>query len=165
MQNKSRKRKYINERTRRELNVITITDCLSHSSYFMAIFAYSNWDAFRCCSNGVGFGQIHILTLVIGTSLVGVLIDFPLHWLAGSFLTENGYHFLRCKIAFYVFISLLVTLLGYGLLAFTHLPILQQTALFFGCILDYRITCDTVILTLFILSVSANNIITRKKNI
>ena len=32
-----------------------------------------------------GFGQIHILTLVIGTSLVGVLIDFPLHWLAGSF--------------------------------------------------------------------------------
>ena len=31
-----------------------------------------------------GFGQIHILTLVIGTSLVGVLIDFPLHWLAGS---------------------------------------------------------------------------------
>ena len=44
-----------------------------------------------------GFGQIHILTLVIGTSLVGVLIDFPLHWLAGSLLTENGYHFLRCK--------------------------------------------------------------------
>lgn len=30
------------------------------------------------------FGQIHILTLVIGTSLVGVLIDFPLHWLTSS---------------------------------------------------------------------------------
>ena len=50
-----------------------------------------------------GFGQIHILTLVIGTSLVGVLIDFPLHWLAGSLLTENGCPFLRCKIAFYLF--------------------------------------------------------------
>ena len=30
------------------------------------------------------FGQVHILTIVIGTSLVGMLVDFPLHWLAPS---------------------------------------------------------------------------------
>lgn len=36
------------------------------------------------------FGQIHILTLVIGTSLVGVLIDFPLHWLTSSLFCVNG---------------------------------------------------------------------------
>ena len=51
---KSRKRKHINERTRREFNVIIITDCLSYSSYFMAIFADSNWNAFRCRCNRVG---------------------------------------------------------------------------------------------------------------
>ena len=78
-----------------------------------------------------GFGQIHILTLVIGTSLVGVLIDFPLHWLAGSFFDRKWLPLLAMqKLRFTFFISLLVTLLGYGLLAFTHLPILQQTALF-----------------------------------
>ena len=78
-----------------------------------------------------GFGQIHILTLVIGTSLVGVLIDFPLHWLAGSLFDRKWLPLLAMqKLCFTFFISLLVTLLGYGLLAFTHLPILQQTALF-----------------------------------
>ena len=78
-----------------------------------------------------GFGQIHILTLVIGTSLVGVLIDFPLHWLAGSLFDRKWLPLLTMqKLRFTFFISLLVTLLGYGLLAFTHLPILQQTALF-----------------------------------
>ena len=78
-----------------------------------------------------GFGQIHILTLVIGTSLVGVLIDFPLHWLAGSLFDRKWLPLLAMqKLHFTFFISLLVTLLGYGLLAFTHLPILQQTALF-----------------------------------
>ena len=30
------------------------------------------------------FGEVHILTIVIGTSLVGMLVDFPLHWLAPS---------------------------------------------------------------------------------
>lgn len=30
------------------------------------------------------FGQIHILAVVIGTSLVGMLVDFPLHWLTPS---------------------------------------------------------------------------------
>ena len=78
-----------------------------------------------------GFGQIHILTLVIGTSLVGVLIDFPLHWLAGSLFDRKWLPLLAMqKLRFTFFISLLVTLLGYGLLAFTYLPILQQTALF-----------------------------------
>lgn len=78
-----------------------------------------------------GFGQIHILTLVIGTSLVGVLIDFPLHWLASSLFDRKWLSLLAMqKLRFTFFISLLVTLLGYGLLAFTHLPILQQTALF-----------------------------------
>lgn len=78
-----------------------------------------------------GFGQIHILTLVIGTSLVGVLIDFPLHWLARSLFDRKWLPLLAMqKLRFTFFISLLVTLLGYGLLAFTHLPILQQTALF-----------------------------------
>lgn len=79
----------------------------------------------------LGFGQIHILTLVVGTSLIGVLIDFPLHWLASSLFNRewNAQRAME-KLRFTFFISLLVTLLGYGLLGFTVLPVLQQTALF-----------------------------------
>lgn len=79
----------------------------------------------------LGFGQIHILTLVIGTSLIGVLIDFPLHWLAGSLLSRHWQAqgaMKKLRLAFSL--SLLITLLGYGLLGFTPLPVLQQTALF-----------------------------------
>ncbi|EGY33921.1 putative membrane protein [Aggregatibacter actinomycetemcomitans serotype e str. SC1083] len=77
------------------------------------------------------FGQIHILTIVIGTSLIGVLIDFPLHWLASS-LFHQPWHAVQAmqKLRFTFLISLLVTLLGYGLLGFTALPVLKQTALF-----------------------------------
>ncbi|AIJ32218.1 MMPL family transporter [Actinobacillus suis] len=76
-------------------------------------------------------GKIHLLTLVIGTSLVGVLIDFPLHWLASSLSVRNWQAEQAMKDhQFTFFISLMVTLLGYGLLWFTDLPILKQTALF-----------------------------------
>nr|WP_244149105.1 hypothetical protein [Rodentibacter mrazii] len=83
------------------------------------------------CAVILSFGQVHILTIVIGTSLVGVLIDFPLHWLASSLFAANwqakqAMHSLR----FTFLISLLITLVGYALLGFTHLPILKQTALF-----------------------------------
>ncbi|OOH90632.1 hypothetical protein BMT54_04145 [Pasteurellaceae bacterium 15-036681] len=77
------------------------------------------------------FGHIHILTLVIGTSLIGVLIDFPLHWLASSLFATNWQPTqAMAKLRFTFLVSLLVTLLGYGLLGFTALPVLQQTALF-----------------------------------
>lgn len=77
------------------------------------------------------FGQIHILTLVIGTSLIGVLIDFPLHWASSSLFsrTWNGYEVMKALCPTFM-ISLLVTLLGYSLLGMTSLPVLKQTALF-----------------------------------
>lgn len=77
------------------------------------------------------FEQVHILTLVIGTSLVGVLIDFPLHWLSGS-LNNPSWHAQRAmqQLKKTFLISLSVTVLGYLLLGFTPLPVLQQTALF-----------------------------------
>ncbi|MDP8098902.1 MMPL family transporter [Pasteurella atlantica] len=77
------------------------------------------------------FGQIHILTIVIGTSLIGVLIDFPLHWLASSRFYKNWNAQQEMnKLRFPFFISLIITLIGYLLLAFTSLPVLQQTAIF-----------------------------------
>ncbi|EIC13710.1 hypothetical protein QG041_03850 [Kingella kingae] len=81
------------------------------------------------------FGEIHALTLVVGTSLVGVLVDFPLHWLASSLFAKqpalawHGALTMRRLLPSF-WISLLITVLGYLLLWFTPLPVLRQTAIF-----------------------------------
>ncbi|MCP2040746.1 putative exporter [Neisseria sp. HSC-16F19] len=81
------------------------------------------------------FGEIHVLTLVIGTSLVGMLVDFPLHWLAPSaFAARDGHGWQAQEAMRHVrptfVISLTITVLGYVLLWFTPLPVLRQTAVF-----------------------------------
>lgn len=83
-------------------------------------------------------GQIHVLTVVIGTSLVGMLVDFPLHWLVPSLFAKQGFRqpenwqaqasMREVLPAFGV--SLAVTVSGYILLWFTPLPVLRQTAIF-----------------------------------
>lgn len=92
-------------------------------------------------------GKVHILTLVIGTSLIGVLIDFPLHWLASSLTTlqwqpEKSMRQHRSTFL----LTLSITLLGYGLLWFTSLPILKQTALFSAVALVIAILCTLLFL-------------------
>ena len=83
------------------------------------------------------FGEVHILTIVIGTSLVGMLVDFPLHWLAPSVFrqpendkwsSESAMKHVLPSFA----ISLTITVLGYALLWFTLLTVLRQTAVFSG---------------------------------
>ena len=95
----------------------------------------------------IWFGKIHILTLVIGTSLIGVLIDFPLHWLTASLFNPQWQAEKAMKqLRFTFIISLLVTLLGYGLLGFTSLPVLKQTALFSATALIGAILCTLLFL-------------------
>ena len=112
------------------------------------------------------FGQIHILTLVIGTSLVGVLIDFPLHWLTSSLFhkqwqAENTMQ----KLRFTFMISLIVTLLGYGLLGFTALPVLQQTALFSAVALVMAVLATLLFLPKCFQHYQANKRLLSEKNL
>jgi len=76
------------------------------------------------------FGSIHILTLVIGASLIGVAVDFPLHWLgksyAGSWQAKPA---LRLVLPALV-MSLMASLIGYLALLFTPFIALSQTAIF-----------------------------------
>ncbi|VFR38091.1 FIG021862: membrane protein, exporter [plant metagenome] len=77
------------------------------------------------------FGHVHAMTLAIGISLLGVAIDFPMHWLGKSYGVRNwdawgGIRLVRTGLS----ISLTTTLIGYVALAFTPFPALQQTAVF-----------------------------------
>lgn len=77
------------------------------------------------------FGSIHLLTLVIGASLIGVAVDFPLHWLGKSYGMADwrSWPALR-RVLPGLTISLAATLVGYVALAFTPFPALTQTAVF-----------------------------------
>lgn len=92
------------------------------------------------------FGHIHVLTLVVGTSLVGVLVDFPLHWLAPALFAGNqweGRRTMRQMLPSFG-VSLAITVLGYVLLLFAPLLVLQQTAVFSAAALVGAL-CATVL--------------------
>lgn len=81
------------------------------------------------------FGQIHLLTLVIGTSLLGLLLDLPLHWL-GSAQAQHWQGKATMRALRKPFLaSTAITLLGYLMMLFAPLEILQQTAIFSACAL------------------------------
>lgn len=77
------------------------------------------------------FGSIHVLTLVIGASLIGVAVDFPMHWLGKRFGMPDwqAWPALR-RVLPGLTISLAASLVGYVALAFTPFPALTQTAVF-----------------------------------
>ncbi len=77
------------------------------------------------------FGQIHLLTLVLGGSLIGVAIDYPLHllskrWSHAPWRSAELLRLTRPGLT----LSLVSSLIGYLALAFSPFPALTQIALF-----------------------------------
>lgn len=87
------------------------------------------------------FGQVHILTIVFGASLIGIVIDYSLHYFyhgaqydtrdfAVSTTVPN-----RDRESLYkaMVLSLMTSLIGYAALGFSDLEALQKVALFSCC--------------------------------
>ena len=77
------------------------------------------------------FGKLHILTLVFGASLIGVVIDYSLHFFCDGlglrhWTPMSGLKYVLPGIAF----GLLTSLLGYAGLGFSPFPGLQEIAVF-----------------------------------
>lgn len=82
------------------------------------------------------FGKIHLMTLVFGASLIGVSVDYSLHYLCKyqelsqvSDAKNRALHVLE-KLLPALSLSLITSVLGYSSLLSTPLPGLQQIALF-----------------------------------
>lgn len=74
------------------------------------------------------FGSIHVLTLVFGSSLIGVVVDYALHFYyfqAHHPQSENRLPLYRA-----LFLSLLTSVIGFSALAWSGLAALQQVAVF-----------------------------------
>ncbi|QLE87291.1 MMPL family transporter [Shewanella sp. Scap07] len=79
------------------------------------------------------FGEVHLLTLVFGTSLIGVAIDYCFHFYCER-LNQNNHDAAQAIKAIFPAISLalLTTVLAYVAIGFTPFPGMQQVASFCG---------------------------------
>ena len=77
------------------------------------------------------FGEIHLMTLVFGASLIGVCVDFSFYFMAIQSVRrdESGLLVLR-PILSGLFIGLMTTLLAYLFLSFTPFPAFKQISVF-----------------------------------
>ena len=71
------------------------------------------------------FGGVHVLTIVFGASLIGVVIDYSLHYFYHQKAGSQQTHLQSA-----LFLSLCTSLIGYAALSFSALTSLQQVALF-----------------------------------
>lgn len=73
------------------------------------------------------FEQIHILSIIISASLIGLVVDFSLHWLSNNqhkILTSSSIKPVRK----YLIINFIITAIGYLLFMFSNMSLLQQIA-------------------------------------
>ncbi|MDR2506381.1 MAG: hypothetical protein LBD67_00045 [Candidatus Accumulibacter sp.] len=78
------------------------------------------------------FGEIHLITLVFGASLIGDTIDYPIQYLSARLGAGKAWDPLSGlrRIAPGLTMALLVGILGYGVLVFLPFPALLQIAAF-----------------------------------
>ena len=93
------------------------------------------------------FGQIHVLTLVLGASLVGVSVDFPLHYLSKSWTLQpwHSHRALRLTLPG-LLLALITNVIGYLAMGFTPFPALSQVAVFSAAGLVGAFACATCLL-------------------
>jgi predicted exporter len=77
------------------------------------------------------FGHMHVMTLVLGSSLIGVAVDYPLHYLSKSWTLKpwKSWPALRLTLPG-LSLSLATSCIGYLALAWTPFPALTQIAVF-----------------------------------
>ena len=79
------------------------------------------------------FGSVHILTIVFGASLIGIVVDYSLHYFYHflSHQRDSGKKHAPSGILFRaMLLSVLTSLVGYGALGLSDLLILKKVALF-----------------------------------
>lgn len=77
------------------------------------------------------FGQMHVMTLVLGSSLIGVAVDYPLHYLSKSWSLRPWHSWPAVRLTLPgMSLSLATSCIGYLALAFTPFPALTQIAAF-----------------------------------
>lgn len=127
---------------RREISVIGGVSILAIIGMFIACFrslapllAALGSLAFGCSlafvSTQLIYGSLHLITLVFGAGLLGVAIDYALHYTVRAWSTDNATRLSPLSgILGSLGLALLTSIVGYACLFQAPLPSLQQIALF-----------------------------------
>lgn len=90
------------------------------------------------------FGRVHVLALVFGASLIGVVIDYSMHFFADQFRISNWTPASAVKhVGPAILLGMVTTMVGYGGLVLMPFPGLRQIAVF--CIVGIAIGCGSVL--------------------
>ncbi len=78
------------------------------------------------------FGELHIIALVFGASLIGISIDYAFHYLAKQYTASDEWHPARCVRAIYpgLILGLFTSVVGYIPMVTAPFPGLQQMGIF-----------------------------------
>ena len=77
------------------------------------------------------FGQVHAMTLVLGVSLIGVTIDFPMHYMSKAWAGQSWHSMQVLRVTLPgLSLGMACNAIGYLALAFTPFPALSQVAVF-----------------------------------
>jgi predicted exporter len=98
-----------------------LTEMVAVSTGSLVAFAVTYWV----------FGEIHLMTLVFGASLIGVCVDFSFYFMAmqSQHRHLDGFAVLKPLLPS-LFVGLMTTLLAYVVLSFTPFPGFRQIAVF-----------------------------------
>ncbi|MDO5046508.1 hypothetical protein [Campylobacter sp.] len=75
------------------------------------------------------FQKVHIMAIIISTSLVGLMLDFALHWLSKNQNLPISKSSMRPMLGIFS-LGLFITMSGYGVFVFSELELLRQVAVF-----------------------------------
>jgi predicted exporter len=91
------------------------------------------------------FGKVHILALVFGSSLIGSVIDYSIHFFADRFRDPGRWSPVAAvsHVGPAILLGLTTTLIGYLVLAFVPFPGLKQIAVF--CMVGLIVGCGCVL--------------------
>lgn len=98
-----------------------LTEFVAVSTGCLVAFAATHWI----------FGEIHLMTLVFGASLIGVCVDFSFYFMAmqSQHRKLSGFEVLRPLLPS-LFMGLMTTIVAYVFLSFTPFPGFKQIAVF-----------------------------------
>lgn len=123
---------YTSERSANEINVIALL-----STIFVLSLIYYYFRSFKVlipiitsilagigigyCSTALIFKNVHVLTFVFSTTLIGICVDYSLHW----FVEKD-----KEKLFKSLTDSLVTTVSAFAVLIFANIPLLDQIAVF-----------------------------------
>lgn len=100
------------------------------SPLMLSVLAMAAGMAFATSVSLLLFGRLHAAAMMFGASLIGVAVDYSLHYFAQVFTGHTDPHDRLHHVMPGLVLGLATTLIGYGALALSPLPGLQQVAVF-----------------------------------